>query len=600
MYSNNQKYLMSVPVWPDIKIDRDIVFMSEFVLTDELKEKLGKLNYSIIPLIWEKEATPNIERYLEGTYSKMLFKIGEKLNEINGTNFPAEFWEVPMSAWLLHFLHMTYDRYSRLKYAVEKYGKESLTLVEFSSTHIDPANYSDFVLTYSCLESEHVSTFYGDVARAMGVEVLTEARDETSVTVFNEGENVRGFKPYIRGLIKSVLKSAIRYFSFNSKKHHILMDGMQFSTLEKLYFAFKLKALFFIEEYSSDCAESEMKVDRSQLLAVESENEFEAVAVKLLEKHTPEYLLEKFPCYQEQAKKWQGFKIYYGSLQFMTNILFAYVVAFGKISGSKIIGCQHGGGYALYERNHHEMMERSFCDYYVTWGWNDSLYSGATLIPLPQGKLNKLASKSSENGTHAVWAGCTIPRYIHRFQPYPLLSDYFPKYLSWKRNFIEVLDDDIKESLLYKLPTVDHGWLKDEVDLLNKYPEVKIKPDGKLTDMFGYSKLFIGDQLGTSMLESFVANVPTMLFWDKELTTIRKDASWAFAMLEEVGILFYDPKEAAQNANLIWKDVNGWWENKERQNARLEFMKMYALSGKDWKREWVTAFKNISYSEEMN
>ena len=126
-----------------------------------------------------------------------------------------------------------------------------------------------------------------------------------------------------------------------------------------------------------------------------------------------------------------------------------------------------------------------------------------------------------------------------------------------------------------------------------KYPEIKITTNGLLTKMLEEAELYICDHQSTTFMQAFVINTPTILFWEADLISERKEAVPLFDMLRRVDILFHDPVEAANQANSIWGDVQGWGQHSDRQNARSAFMERFCSASPNSEREWERAFKKI-------
>jgi len=138
----------------------------------------------------------------------------------------------------------------------------------------------------------------------------------------------------------------------------------------------------------------------------------------------PPYLLEEFHSSLARAQEWSDFKVYFSILGWYGNTGFCFAAALGKLKGAKIVACQCGGGYGQYETFHPEMIERRFSDFYITWGWNDSHYSGAQLLPLPQPHLSTLAKHENQCQSmdeKALWIGTAIQKH-----PIRLMKNVIP------------------------------------------------------------------------------------------------------------------------------------------------------------------------------
>jgi putative transferase (TIGR04331 family) len=375
------------------------------------------------------------------------------------------------------------------------------------------------------------------------------------------------------------------------EKNNVLMEQYKFSGLEKLVFARKLNASFL--PWKKKKATGSKRVDRSMLLSISADDQFEMIVISLLPKIMPEYLLEDFEAYMQEAEKYSRFKSYFFVNSYVSNILFTYAASLGKVKGAKIIACQHGFVYGQLEINSCEVVERSFSDYYITWGWRDCHYPKAQILPLPQPNIYKLMDKHKTKLDIVIWVSNTNPRHVYRFGPYPFMPDMIPLYFSYKRRFVGALDSDIRNYVVYRPYHYDYGWFEEEKNLLEEY-NIRIEYSGTLPALLQKVKLYICDHLSTSCMEALVVNTPSILFWDYDLCREREDAKPAFDLLRKAEILFHDPIDAANKVNSIWEDVQGWWMGSKRQEARLKFMETFCLTDSHWQKNWIEAFEEIA------
>ena len=73
-------------------------------------------------------------------------------------------------------------------------------------------------------------------------------------------------------------------------------------------------------------------------------------------------------------------------------------------------------------------------------------------------------------------------------------------------------------------------------------------------------------------------NNTTVSFWNPNHWEIRTSAKIYFNNLKEVGILHESPETASKHVNLIWNDVNSWWNRKEVKEAVNTFKKNFCYS----------------------
>ena len=56
-------------------------------------------------------------------------------------------------------------------------------------------------------------------------------------------------------------------------------------------------------------------------------------------------------------------------------------------------------------------------------------------------------------------------------------------------------------------------------------------------------------------------------------------------------MLFYDPEEAAYHANEIIGNISDWWQSKDLQNARSDFLIRHFHTKKSWATYWHSKVK---------
>lgn len=589
--SRKKVYLSGTSLLPDQEIDRPVVFLVESVINKRTQMRLKDTGYETLPSIWrDRKRLNETSDYLDGVYKSLCEKIGTLLSQIHGVDYPPSFWEIPAASWLLHYVHALYDRYARLKNAVEVYGRDSVMVLASKHNSKPPSDTREFVNATSANE-QTAFFFYSDIAKQMNIPVFEfDLREEVNRETFIFKKR-KFFSKNLFGAVYRKLKDELSVPVPLSlvMGRKILMTPYGFNKRERLSFSRKFEISFFKGKIQA----TDKRMERGILLSIAANDEFEELAIRLLPEYMPPYLLEEFESYHHYSQKWADFKAYISSNDLYFNILFCYAASLGRLKGAKIVGCQHGGGYGQYEISNAEFIERRISDYYITWGWADSHYSGAELLPLPQPHLSRSLNRHQPKLGHALWCGTTMPKQLVRFMSY--IPDVLFYYLNSKEIFIAHLSNNVRSFLIYRHhpATANYGWLDDELNIFRKYPEVKIKTDRLLSDILEEVELYICDHQSTSFMQAFVINTPTILFWESKLVSERKDAVPLFDLLRKAGILFHDPVGAAKQVNAIWGNVQEWWQHPDRQNARLAFMEKFCNASPDSVKKWELTFKKI-------
>ena len=262
--------------------------------------------------------------------------------------------------------------------------------------------------------------------------------------------------------------------------------------------------------------------------------------------------------------------------------------------GAQSIGIQHGGAYGTFAV--HSLVtavEYENSHRFFSWGWEKTSYQKEKIIPLPSPSLSKLryCCKTEEiifvNGISSI-----LPLRINSLkQPNQVINE---------RNdnsaFIKGLDNKLLSNLFYRpsfsLKSGGQISLLDEEFIKSNFPKVRIIK-GDLHARTMKSKLLILNQPGTTFNIAMAANIPTICYWNPKFYYIDEMAKSYFKKLEDVGIIYNNPIDAAQKANKIWNDIDAWWGQATLQKARHDWTFKYARNSKYWFRDWVKTIWNI-------
>ena len=101
------------------------------------------------------------------------------------------------------------------------------------------------------------------------------------------------------------------------------------------------------------------------------------------------------------------------------------------------------------------------------------------------------------------------------------------------------------------------------------------------------SRLAISTYNATTYLQTFVADFPTILFWNPQHWEVRVSAQPYFDRLRQVGILHDTPERAADKVNEIADDPMSWWKQPRIQEAKDLFCAQFARTSDDWLEDWT-------------
>ena len=286
--NNKLFYLSGTSLLPDEKMDRPVVFLVESLIDKNVHIRLKDTGYEILPKIWcDRKRLNESSDYLDKVYERLSEKIGFLLSQIHGVDHPPSFWEIPMASWLLHYIQALYDRYARLKSAVEIYGKRNISLLTYQCDIIPPMSFGDVIEITS--ESEpYVSALYGAVAEKMGIPIANfTSEKDLKFLIPHQSKGIKLGK-YFHLLINKIedeVHNPMPLCFF--KRKTILISSHLFNKREKIFLASELNALCIKQKKTNVRPH---QVNRGVLSSIIGNDEFENIVLELLPNLMPTYL----------------------------------------------------------------------------------------------------------------------------------------------------------------------------------------------------------------------------------------------------------------------------------------------------------------------
>ena len=161
--------------------------------------------------------------------------------------------------------------------------------------------------------------------------------------------------------------------------------------------------------------------------------------------------------------------------------------------------------------------------------------------------------------------------------------------LKMQTKFFNSLPKEVYKLMVLRLSPIQLGR-EEEKRCADIQPFLKTYRGTKtMYDQLNQSRLCVCFYNGTPMLEVFVANFPTIVYFNPNNCELNESAQPYFDELREAEILFDDPVAAASQVNKVYQNPISWWGNAKVQKAKDRFCSRYARSGSDlisiWKKE---------------
>ena len=173
------------------------------------------------------------------------------------------------------------------------------------------------------------------------------------------------------------------------------------------------------------------------------------------------------------------------------------------------------------------------------------------------------------------------------------VSIQYSKFIDYIYNniiFLNSIDQKKRDNVVVRLRnTAEKNWQYSE-KIRVKCPWVKFSNaniHSFVHDLID-TKIFICDNISTCIAEALINNIPTIIFLDKKIIekTLYKANYEILDKLECAKILFYSPEDAAKHLNLVYDDLEKWWDDPFTQQIKKEFCEGYIRTDSNWLDKW--------------
>lgn len=261
--------------------------------------------------------------------------------------------------------------------------------------------------------------------------------------------------------------------------------------------------------------------------------------------------------------------------------------------GEQIIGVQHGGHDYGSSLVFDTLRETEYqCEKFITWGFKKQDVHSKNLVGnLPNPYLNQYVNQHKKENSKIILVSTKMNLFVHRFEglPHPIQNI---AYRQNKAAFIHALNKEVYKDFYYRPYFNDFGGLKDTTFFLEKFPTLNILK-GNLHPHIVQCNLLILDHPGTTLNIALVANIPTICFWKREHFPFTQEANKFLNEMEKLKMFFDCPYKAAEFVNNTKGRITDWWESQAVQYVKNKWCENYALTDKNWKKEWINYIRNL-------
>jgi putative transferase (TIGR04331 family) len=166
-------------------------------------------------------------------------------------------------------------------------------------------------------------------------------------------------------------------------------------------------------------------------------------------------------------------------------------------------------------------------------------------------------------------------------------------YFNGLYRFVELLPQPIQRDLLVRLHPSDQGWSQTQ-RWKDRFDWIQLDEGrGPMGPAMARARLCICTYNATTYLDTFAADLPTVIFWNPEQWELRPSATADFEALKRAGVFHETPESAADHVAAIWDDIDGWWKSPEVTEAVRTFSKRYCDRPADLVARIETVLKRV-------
>lgn len=564
----------------------DPLLLGPWCVAEEKNKKfLEGRAYDIVPSPWKPTVNMvETEEYCRRLYEKTLSGLSGNLNSIHYVSYPEKYWRVLLGPWLGHFVEVSYDRYMRIKKAIELFPDFYTYLPLDEDDAMASLDTGDFMSKLVASDSYNFALI-GKAIRNLCPERVMTKKSELKQEIGGKHEENRRL---------NLLTYAVMRQQKFSDAPVALYDMHRLGRRDMVTLALKgnLKKFRFLyfDNAGDRVKENGFSGELRNRIALKGATDaFSAFLFEGLKNAVPMCYVENYGSYRTDVNRLRGLdsiKTVASAVGWYFDEEFKFAAAELASRGARLIDLQHGGGYGMWLVSLEERLSLEK-DVFYTWGW-DSI-TNKKIKRLPDPYLSGIDDTHSQDSDDLLFIGVTMSRYQYRFQTC-LQPEDMAKYFEDKRTFFTNLPEAVKRNIAYRPYLANQD--SNEIDRVKSMlPGVRLVLDRNITARMQKARLIVVDHPHTSFLEVLRMNAPCVLYWDHDVYLMRPDAEPYFRLLREAGILFKDPASAARKVAEIFEDPMKWWSDARVQKTRLGFCERYAYAKKGWPDVWAGEFQ---------
>ncbi|MBI3633887.1 MAG: hypothetical protein HY226_06410 [Candidatus Vogelbacteria bacterium] len=529
--------------------------------------------------------------FVDQKYQKYVPILASRLNKIHNTNYDDFFWKKCLALGLIRYITLFYQTYQVCEscFSIEMHDCRVLSERSYHISN-DFDEHRDF---FQCTAygQEQIFSIYMSIFHPDRFESVDDKFSWPILPMPNSDKRISFLGRIVRKLsttkpAKIVARIASKIYRLRTPRVGIIESYFSIEHLNDLIMKSNglIQPIALNRNFSFD---SDVSWDNRELISQTSSDfdRFDRFFFASLKYCLPKVFIEEFTqVYTHYDKYFKRFR----KLKFVVNeswIGFAYAafaMAILQKQGTKHIYNEHNFLSHQFLCNNHKYII-SLVDKFVTLGWHDqsiaNLVRGGSLREwLADAEYPKEYEILFVSGQPAVKA----PEFNASYGDFGAFNAQ--RHLKFDLEFFSALKRSTIRTVVYRGYPVDDFvvahvqppmYAYDQEYVLKEYvKEFKLIDNHHRSakELMQQSRLIVIDYLSTSYIESMLADIPTIFFWNEEICPLGEDQMDFYKSLIEVGICQTNPVRGAQFIESIKNSPEKWWQLKPVQDAKNNFL----------------------------
>jgi putative transferase (TIGR04331 family) len=565
-----------------------VVYLGPWCMRQHQKSNTHEKNMHVLncaPISLEERFKRN--NFADDVIEKLLPDIASALNTVHQTQHSLQFWRICLGYWLSIFVDAVYERWLCAS-AVNETG-DFYTLEESGQSLSSVAPESTLSFNLLAQSSEWNRAVYETILRDFpNVEMVPPPNDGKGTVPSVHAE------PQSQALL---LSRAIESFSNALGRFGAYsLCTTYLSRRQEMLLALSLRS--FPRYWNSTKRFNNDSEKRNELrIKDDGESEFDLFVRKILVEQIPKNFVEGFGAISKATQPrriGRRPKVIFTSNLHLWNDEFSIWAAHQRENGTKLVISQHGGlnGQGLFPTRA-EYHEGKISDCHLPWGWKSESEKTRNIPALINVGKKRFEDQPGAQKLLLI-TDCT---YRYGRKPWVGTMDN-DTYIGDLQGFVGELKPDIRSNVVVRLHHHSALYDADHAERWRIFDPGIALDEGEVSmdKLRAQSRLAVCTTLGTSEIEQFGRNFPTLLMLNPLTHPIRSDCRELFSLMKQVGLLHESPKAAAMHIESIWTDTNRWWNQDDVQAVVKQYLARFGRESDQPLREIRKILKTISRS----